>query len=168
MRVVAPTSVKRSSFISIVCAPEPGAEDDVEAIVLHRRVERLLDRGREPVDLVDEEDVARRERGEEAGEVALLHERGAARHVERDAQLAREDVRERGLAEAGRAGEEHVIERLAARPRGLRVHAEVLDELLLPDVLLERGGPERLLEPLLAVRRSARDLAEGRLGHGGG
>ena len=59
MRVVAPTSVNRSSFISIVCAPMPGAEDDVEAEVLHRRVERLLDRRREPVDLVDEEDVAR-------------------------------------------------------------------------------------------------------------
>src|SRR5690606_6917468 len=36
----------------------PGIDDDVEAKVLHRRVEALLHRRREPVDLVDEEDVA--------------------------------------------------------------------------------------------------------------
>ena len=34
------------------------ADDDVEPEVLERRVEDLLDRAREPVDLVDEEDVA--------------------------------------------------------------------------------------------------------------
>ena len=33
------------------------ADQDVEAEVLHRGIEDLLDRGREPVDLVDEEDV---------------------------------------------------------------------------------------------------------------
>jgi hypothetical protein len=141
------------------------AEDDVEPEVLHRRVERLLDGRREPVDLVDEEDVARRERGEEPREVALLHEGRAARHVQRHRELAREDMGERRLAEAGRAGEEDVIERLAAPLRRLRVHAEVLDDLLLPDVLLERGGAERLLQPLLAVLGLRRDVAKRLHGH---
>ena len=36
----------------------PLADDDVEPEVLERRVEDLLDRAAEPVDLVDEEDVA--------------------------------------------------------------------------------------------------------------
>ena len=67
----------------MVWAPEAGAEDHVEAVVLHRRVEVLLHGGGEPVDLVDEEDVARRELGEQAGQVALLLEGRAARHVER-------------------------------------------------------------------------------------
>src|SRR6266511_1004946 len=146
---------------------DAGAEDDVEAKVLHRRVERLLDRGREPVDLVDEEDVARRERGEQPREVALLHERGAARDVQRDAELAREDVRERRLAEPRRTGEEHVIERLAARLRGLGVDLEVLDDLLLPHVLREGGGAERLLEARLALVGPGGDVAERLHGHRG-
>src|SRR6266511_2254822 len=148
----------------------PAMEDfrfDVEAKVLHRRVERLLDRGREPVDLVDEEDVARRERGEQPREVALLHERGAARDVQRDAELAREDVRERRLAEPRRTGEEHVIERLAARLRGLGVDLEVLDDLLLPHVLREGGGAERLLEARLALVGPGGDVAERLHGHRG-
>ena len=112
------------------------------------------------MDLVDEEDVAGAEGGEEAREVALLHEGRAARHVERHAQLAREDVGERGLAEAGGAGEQDVVERLATLLRGLRVDAEVADDLLLPDVLVEGGGPERLLQLLLPLERPAGDVTD--------
>jgi hypothetical protein len=117
------------------------------------------------VDLVDEEDVARRERGEQPGEVALLHERRTARHVERDRQVAGEDVGERGLPEPRRSGEEDVVERVAAPLRRLRVHLEVADDLLLADVLVERRRPERLLEPLVAVLGLRREVAEGLHGH---
>ena len=34
-----------------------------------------------------------------------------------DAELVADDLRERRLAEPGRPGEQHVVERLAARPR---------------------------------------------------
>ena len=53
----------------------PLPDDDVEPEVLERRVEDLLDRPVEPVDLVDEEDVARLERGQDRGDVALALER---------------------------------------------------------------------------------------------
>ena len=42
-----------------------------------------------------------------------------------------------------------MVERLAALPGGPRVDLDVLDDLLLADVLLEGGGAERLLQPLL-------------------
>ncbi len=45
------------------------ADHDVEPEVLHRGIEDLLDRGREAVDLVDEEDVLRLEVREEAREI---------------------------------------------------------------------------------------------------
>ena len=53
--------------------PRRGAlsDDDVEPEVLQRRVEHLFDGAREPVDLVDEQDVARLERGQDRGHVAL-------------------------------------------------------------------------------------------------
>ena len=46
------------------------ADHEVEAVVLERGVEDLLDLRVEAVDLVDEEDLAVLERGEEGGEVA--------------------------------------------------------------------------------------------------
>ena len=95
------------------------AEHDRQPAVLHRRIERLLDGAREPVDLVDEEDRARLERGQERGDVALALERGAGGLHERHVQLARDDVGERGLAQAGRPREQHVVERLAAPAGGL-------------------------------------------------
>ena len=55
----------------------PLADDDVEPEVLERRVEDLLDRPVQPVDLVDEEHVVRLERGQDRRDVALALERGA-------------------------------------------------------------------------------------------
>ena len=48
----------------------PLADDDVQAEVLHGRVEDLLDRGLEAVDLVDEQDLLRLQVGQDGREVA--------------------------------------------------------------------------------------------------
>ena len=64
------------------------ARDDVEAEVLHRRVEDLLRGPVEPVDLVDEEDVVRLDRGQDRGHVLLL-ERRAGDGAQADAELGR-------------------------------------------------------------------------------
>ena len=103
----------------------PLADDDVEPEVLERRVEDLLDGAVQPVDLVDEEHVARLERGQDRGDVALSLERRAGDLPDRDVELAADDLRERGLAEARRAREQHVVERLAATdaPRRARSRA---------------------------------------------
>ena len=54
------------------------AEDDVEPEVLERRVEDLLDGAVEAVDLVDEEHVARLERGQDRGHVPFRSSAGPA------------------------------------------------------------------------------------------
>ncbi len=96
-------------------AAGPGPDDEVELKVLHRRIEDLLDRRVQPMDLVDEQDVARLEIGELRGEIAGLGDHRAGGRAEIDAELARHDLGERRLAEAGRPDEQHVVERLAAR-----------------------------------------------------
>ena len=58
---------------------------------------------------------------------------------ERRAQLGGDDVRERGLAEPGRAGEEHVVERLAAALRGLDEHRELVGHGVLGDEVRRVG-----------------------------
>src|SRR5262249_23178821 len=75
--------------------------------------------------------------------------------AEIDAELAGDDLRQRRLAEAGRADQEHMIERLAAALRRRDEHAEVRARLLLAD---EFGQPLRtqrgLSGILLAVFRA--------------
>ena len=137
----------------------PRADHEVELPVLHRRVEDLLDRGRHAVDLVHEQDVARREVREDRGEVARLLEDGAGRDADLGAHLAGDDVRERRLAEARRAAEEDVVQRLLPLPRGLQEDAERLLQLRLPDELQERARAERDLGVRLGRLEHARENA---------
>ena len=69
-RVVAPTSVNGGRSSLTERAAGPFADHDVDLEVLERRIEDLLDDRRQPVDLVDEQHVARLEVGEDRGEVA--------------------------------------------------------------------------------------------------
>ena len=59
-RVVAPISVNCSSGTFTDPRARALADHDVELVVLERRIEDLLDRRRHPVDLVDEQHLARR------------------------------------------------------------------------------------------------------------
>ena len=68
--MVAPDQGEARQVDARPSAPRVLADDEIELEVLHRRIEDLLDRGVQPVDLVDEEDVAILEIGEERGEVA--------------------------------------------------------------------------------------------------
>ena len=69
-----------------------------------------------------------------------------------DAHLVRQDVRQRGLAEARRARQEDVVERLAALLRRRDEHLEVLGVLGLPDVVVEGLRAERAVELRVVAR----------------
>ena len=132
-----------------VRAPDALPEHDRQLAVLHRRIERLLHRAREAVDLVDEEHGARLERGQERGHVTLALERRAGGLHERGVELAGGDLGQRRLAEAGRPGQQHVVERLAAPPRRLHEQRELALERLLADEVLEALRAQRAVELLL-------------------
>src|SRR5205085_1709840 len=67
--------------------------------------------------------------------------------------LVGDDVGERRLAEAGRAGQQDVVERLATPARGPYEDAQVPGRLLLADVLGEPRRPQGKLDQLLVVER---------------
>ena len=135
------------------------ADHDVELEVLHRRVEHLLDRAREAVDLVDEQHVAVVEVGEDGGEVAGAFECGTAGDAQADVHLLGDDARQRGLAEAGRTGEEEVVGRLPATTRRAEEDLELLLQPRLADELVESPGPEGDLLGLLdRIGRRAHQL----------
>ena len=125
------------------------ADDDVELEVLHRRIEDLLDRPGQAVDLVDEQHVALVELGEDGGEVAGPLERRAGRDVQRHAHLRGDDAGERRLAEPGRSGEQQVVDGLPTPAGRLEDDAEVLLQLALADELVERARPQADLEGLV-------------------
>ena len=96
-------------------------EREVDAAVLHRGIDELLDRRGQPVDLVDEEDITRLHLGERAHEVARLHHAGARR--------------------------DHHLQRLALVP-GVALHGlhEIGDEVVPPLELDVDAGPALLHE----------------------
>ncbi len=72
------------------------------------------------MDLVDEQHVARLQIGQQRRQIAGARDHRAGGRAEADAELARDDLRQRRLAEARRPEEQHMVERLAAgraRPR---------------------------------------------------
>ncbi len=111
-RVVAPTSVNGGQVDAHRTRTRPLADDQVELKILHRRVEDFLDRGHQPVDLVDEQDVVRLQIGQQRGKVAgaLYHRPGGSAEV--NPQLARHNLRQCRLAEAWWTEKQHMVERL--------------------------------------------------------
>ena len=94
------------------------------------------------MDLVDEQDVAGLEVGQERGEVAGPRDHRTRGGAEADIEFARDDLGERGLAESGRTDEQHVIERLGPRFGGVDEDAQVLAYPVLADELVEPRRPE--------------------------
>jgi hypothetical protein len=129
----------------------PGAltDRDRQAPVLHRGVEGLLQRARQAVDLVHEEDRARLERREQRRDVPLALQGGCGRGHERDLELLGEDLGQRRLAQARRPGEQDVVQGLAAPAGGLHGDRELLLEALLADEVAQAARPQRAVELLL-------------------
>ena len=93
------------------------------------------------MDLVDEQHFARVERGQEGGEVS------------RRPQLRGDHVGEAGLAHAGRAEEEDVVQGLPAAARRFDGHPQVGHHVGLTDVFVEGPRPQRLVEAGVVVGR---------------
>src|SRR5437763_325579 len=138
------------------------ADHDVDLEVLERGVEDLLDYRRQAVNLVDEQHVPGFQIRQQGGEISRALENRPRGLAQVDPHLARDDMRERGLAQPRRAEQQHVVQRLAARARRLDEDLQLAADLLLPDILGEGGGTQRTLELLLlGGGRLARDQPVG-------
>ncbi len=118
-------------------------DHDVEAPVLHRRVQDLLDAARESVDLVHEEHVAVLEVGQQRRQVAGARQHRTGRDAKTGPHLGRDDAGERGLAQSRRSGEQEVVGGLVARPGRAEHDLEVSHQLALPDELGQGARSER-------------------------
>ena len=85
------------------------------------------------MDFVDEQHVALFEIGQQRREIAGLGDHRTRGGAKADAEFARHDLRQRGLAEAGGTDEQHVIQRLVTLARRLDEDREILARLRLAD-----------------------------------
>ncbi len=104
------------------------------------------------MDFVDEQHIAVFQVGQQRREVSCLGDHRAGGGAEIHAQFARHDLRQRGLAEAGRADEQHMVERLVARARRLDEDFQIGARLFLADkfrqpLRAQRGFREIVLAP---------------------
>src|SRR5215210_5096352 len=145
-----PDKGERRELEGVHARARPLTHGDRQAAVLHGRVEGLLDRAREAVELVDEEHRARLERREEGRDVGLALERRPRGLDERRLELVCDDLGERGLAEAGWPREEDVVEWLAAGARRLDENPELVAHPALADEVVEPARAERPVELLVS------------------
>ena len=115
-------------------------EDDVELEVLHGRVEQLLDRPSQTVDLIDEQHVAPLKIGQDGCDVSASNQGRSRGDAQACTHLAGHDPRQRGLPETRRPGEQDVVDRLAASARGLEDDLQLLSQQVLAH---EVGQPLR-------------------------
>ena len=119
---------------------------DVDAVVLHRRVEVLLHDGRQAMDLVDEQHILRLQGGQDARQITGLVQHGTAGDLEAHAQLVGNDIRERRLTQSGRAVQERMVQRFAAITRRLHEDLQVLHHLCLAGEVLKVKRAQGVLE----------------------
>ena len=98
------------------------AERQVDAKILHCRIEELLDRLGQPVNLVDEQHRPLLGVGEIGNDVLGGGQRRAAGDLEADAQIAGNAHRKGGFSQARRPVEQDVAQRLA--PFRGRIHRD--------------------------------------------
>ncbi len=129
------------------------ADHDVELEVFERRVQDLFDDRAQPMDFVHEQQFIRLQVREQRREVAGAFQHRARCLLETDAKLVRDHVRERGLAETGRAEDQDMVERLATIARRLDEDLHLRLHRRLANIVDERLRPHRaVIDFLVALR----------------
>ena len=103
------------------------------------------------MDFVDEQNIALFEIGQQRRKVAGFRNHGPGGGAKADAELARHDLRQRGLAEAGGTDEQHVVERLVALARRLDEDRQILARLRLADELAEQLRAQRSVADIVGT-----------------
>ncbi len=121
------------------------ADDDVELVVFERGIEDFFDRRRHPVNLVDEQHLARREVRQDRRQIpGPLEDRPGGR-PHRHAELVPDDVGQRRLPEPGRSVEQDVVERFVTLARRRDRHLQIFAHPVLADVVVEHARAEARL-----------------------
>ena len=125
------------------------------------------------MDLVDKQHITRLQVGKDSRQVAGARDGRTTRGLDLSAQLVGDNGGQRGLAQARRTRENHVVERLATALRRFDQHAQALLDVLLATVVVQALGAQSAVDievlgrqlrahHALAVRHGCRRRVAGR------
>ena len=92
----------------------PLVDDDVQPVILHRRVKIFLDRRLQPMDFIDEKHVAFFQAGQETGKFTSLLNHRTTGVFDVHIHCVRDDVSQGRLAETGGATQQNVFQNVAS------------------------------------------------------
>ncbi len=115
------------------------------------------------MNLIHEQHIARLQVGQDGGEVTRLGNHGPGCRTEPDPQLLGDDARERGLAQARRAMEQHMVDRLATLPRGRDEDREILAHGRLADETVQFLRSQGHIHPVIVMGRRVHQPLIGRV-----
>ena len=101
------------------------------------------------MNFINEQNVVLFQVGQERGQVLGLLQHRAAGLAQVDAQFGRNDVGERRFAQARRAKQQHVVQRLATHLGRADENLQLLANLHLTHILVEQLGAQGALNRLL-------------------
>ena len=101
------------------------------------------------MDLVDEQDVAGFQVGQQCRQVARLGDHGTGSGTKADTQLARDDLGQGRLAQTRRAVKQDMVQRLTTVTGGPDKDAEIVAEVGLADELLQAARAQGRLDAVL-------------------
>src|SRR2546428_2875463 len=160
---------KRPELVSKGAGVRTLFDHEVDAEVLHRRIQELFNSPRQPMDFIDEQYVTGLQVGQDAHQVAAALQRRPGGRDDVRAHLVSDHVRQRRLAQPGRPVQQDVVERLAALLGGLDADPQAFHDLGLADAFVQRLRAEAAYK-LFICRRIGGRLLVGwhsvRFGHG--
>ena len=112
------------------------ADNNIQRKVLHRRIEDFLYRFREAVDFINKQNVILAKIRQYRCQISLTLNRRTTRHADIHVQLVGNNIRQRRFAEARRAEEQHMVERLMTGSSSLDEDRQIILDLLLADIFI--------------------------------
>ena len=94
------------------------------------------------MNFIDKQHVIGFKIGQQRRQITGLGDHRPGRRPEPDAELPRDDLRKRGLAEPRRSMKQHMIQRIAPLPRRGNEHPQIFPRRFLPDKFIERFRAE--------------------------
>ena len=125
---------------------------DIDAVILHRRIEILLYHRRKSVDFIDKEHIVGLQRGKDSRQIARLIEHRTRCNLESYAQFVGNNIAQRGLTQSRRTMEERMVERFATIFGSLNKDLEIFHHAILSAEIRKLQRAQRLLEFLFGRR----------------
>ena len=129
------------------------AQRDVDAEILHRRIEKFFDRFGEPMNFVDEQNRPFLGVGKIRHQIFGRHQRRPAGDLHRYAKFARNAGGKRRFAQARRAVEQNMPQRFAPLPGGIERNFQPFRHLALADHI---PHPLRPQDAIVLLRHHSR------------